>query len=72
MMVQLRQTVNRVSLIYLNTNSNGVPSDDPQSRQIRFNDVSNTDATHVYIADVTSDGVNIDVFLAQISDISIL
>ena len=27
---------------------------------------------HVYIADVTSDGVNIDVFLAQITDISIL
>ena len=58
--------------IYLYANSKGTPSDDPQSGQIRFNNASNTNATHVYIADTTSDGVNIDVFLGQITDVAIL
>ena len=33
--------------IYLYTNSNGVPIDDPQSGQVRLNNVSNSSATHV-------------------------
>ena len=57
--------------IYLYTNSNGVPSNDPQSGQVRFINVSNTSATHVYISDTTSDSVDICI-LAQISNISIL
>ena len=35
--------------IYLYTNSNGVPANDPQSGQVRFDSVSNTSATHLFI-----------------------
>ena len=57
--------------IFLYTNLNGTPSDDPQSGQIRFRNVS-TIRDHVYVSDTTADSINIDVFLDEISNISIL
>ena len=58
--------------IYLYTNSNGVPSDDPQSGQVRFDSGPNTTTTHLFISVMTSDNTNINVFLSEISNISII
>ena len=58
--------------IYLYTNSNGAPSNNPQSGQIRFDSGSNTAATHLFISVMTFDNININVFLSEISDVSII
>ena len=58
--------------IYLYTNSNGAPANDPQSGQVRFDSVSNTTATHLFISVMTLDSININVFLSEICDVSII
>ena len=58
--------------IYLYTNSNGAPANDPQSGQVRFDSVSNTTATHLFISVMTFDSININVFQSEISDVSII
>ena len=57
--------------IYLyNNNNSGTPA--PTSGQIRANDPNNQNVTELYISHITSDGIDIDVFLQQISTISVI
>ena len=57
--------------IYLyNNNNSGTPV--PASGQIRANDPNNQNVTELYISHITSDGIDIDVFLQQISTISVI
>ena len=57
--------------IYLyNNNNSGTP--EPASGQIRANDPNNQNVTELYISHITSDGIDIDVFLQQISTLSII
>ena len=58
--------------IYLYTNSNTTPANEPASGQIRTNNGHNSLSTHIYVSDNTRDGTNIEVFLGQISNISII
>jgi hypothetical protein len=58
--------------IYLYTNSNLTPANTPSAGQIRMDNIRNDLTTHLYISESTRDGINIEVFLAQISDISII
>ena len=57
---------------YLHTNSNGLPSNNPQSGQVRFDSGSNTAVTHIFISVMTNDNININVFLSEINDVSII
>ena len=57
--------------IYLyNNNNSGTPV--PTSGQIRANNANNQNVTELYISHITSDGIDIDVFLQQISTISVI
>ena len=57
--------------IYLyNNNNSGTP--EPASGQIRANDPNNQNVTELYISHITSDGIDIDVFLQQITTISVI
>jgi hypothetical protein len=57
--------------IYLyNNNNSGVP--EPTSGQIRANNVDNRNVTQLFISHITSDGIDIDVFLQQITTISVI
>jgi hypothetical protein len=58
--------------IYLYTNSNALPSNNPQSGQVRFNIGSITTVKHLFISVMTSDNININVFLSEINDVSII
>ena len=58
--------------ICLYTNSNGTPSNNPLSGQVRFDSGSNTAVNHIFISVMTSDNVNINVFLSEINDVSII
>ena len=55
--------------IYLyNNNNSGTP--EPASGQIRANDPNNQNVTQLYISHITSDGIDIDLFLAQRTTVS--
>ena len=56
--------------IYLYTNS--TLNNYPPSGQVRFDSGSNTTVKHLFISVMTSDNINISVFLSEISDISII
>ena len=50
----------------------GIPSNNPQSGQVRFDSGSNTAVKHIFISVMTSDNININVFLSEINDVSII
>ena len=57
--------------IYLYNNSNTI-NGVPASGQIRTNNLDNQQTTILYISHITSDNIDIDIFLAQITTISVI